>query len=121
VSDEAWNVRLTAQARSDIRDILNWTAANFGPEQERVSARTVADALFDLGQGPRLVGARARDDIGKGLMTLHVARNKRAGRHFILFRAERREGHPVIEVLRLLHDAMDLAQHIPPDAALDNG
>jgi toxin ParE1/3/4 len=36
----------------------------------------------------------------------------RRGRHFIMYRAA--SGN-VIEVVRILHDAMDLARHIPPE------
>lgn len=111
MSDEVWDVRLTAQARRDLHDLLNWTAENFGPEQERIYARTIADTLFELGQGPRLVGVKPRDDIRQGLHTLHVARNKRRGRHIVLFRVAS-AGERVIEVLRILHDAMDVERHI---------
>lgn len=46
-------------------------------------------------------------------MSLHVARRNRRGRHFILFRATE-AGQ--IQVVRILHDAMDLARHIPDPA-----
>ena len=55
----------------------------------------------------------ARDEIRPGLRTLHVAREGRRARHFILYRAA--ENH-VIEVVRILHDAMELATHGPPEA-----
>lgn len=45
---------------------------------------------------------------------LHVARNGRKGRHFIMFRVEDIEEENQIDVLRLLHDSMDLERHLPP-------
>jgi toxin ParE1/3/4 len=55
-------------------------------------------------------GYRARSDIGPGICTLHVARQGRKGRHFVIFKEA--EGH-AIDVLRLLHDSMELARHTP--------
>ena len=64
-------------------------------------------------EGPATVGVRERAEVGSGLFTLHVARDGHRGRHFVLFRvgpSGRRQRH--IEVLRLLHDAMDLKSHV---------
>jgi len=66
-----------------------------------------------LRSGPETPGVKRRDEIGKDVCTLHIARDKRRGRHFILFRVRREEQPPRIEVLRILHDAMDLARHLP--------
>lgn len=49
------------------------------------------------------------------MYTLHVARQGRKGRHFMVFRVGRKPGREVIEGLRLLHDSMDLQQHLPTD------
>ena len=86
----------------------------FGVAQSRIYAETVSAALNDLTAGPTVVGAKKRNDILKGIFTLHVARKGRKGRHFIMFRLGRTSEQDVIEVLRLLHDAMDLQRHLPP-------
>ena len=109
-----WTVRLTAAAETDFEEILRWTVDQFGDVQARIYAETVSAALNDLTAGPTVVGARKRDDILKGIFTLHVARKGRKGRHFVLFRVGRAPDGDVIEVLRLLHDAMDLPRHLPP-------
>jgi toxin ParE1/3/4 len=109
-----WSVRLAAAAEADFRDILRWTAEHFGHTQARFYANTLSAALEDLGTGPNRVGVRVRSDIANGLFTLHVARHGRKGRHFVLFRIGRDQQSDVIEVLRLLHDAMDLPSHVPP-------
>ena len=85
----------------------------FGDAQARIYAETLASALNDLATGPTAVGAKKRDDILKGIFTLHVARKGRQGRHFVMFRVVRETDGDVIEILRLLHDAMDLRRHLP--------
>jgi toxin ParE1/3/4 len=108
-----WPVRLTAAAEADFEDILRWTVGRFGAAQARIYAETLSRALEALAGGPDVIGARARDDIAQGLFTLHVARQSRKGRHFVVFRIGHDQGREVIEVLRLLHDAMDLPRHLP--------
>lgn len=109
-----WTVRLTAAAEADFQEILRWTLAQFAEAQARVYAKTLSAALKDLAAGPTVAGARARNDIAKGLSLLHVARKGRKGRHFVMFRIGHDQDRDVIEVLRLLHDAMDLQRHLPP-------
>ena len=109
-----WAVRIAAAAEVDFQGIVRWTLEHFGEAQARLYAETLSAALEALNGGPTVVGVKARNDIAKGLFTLHVARRGRKGRHFVLFRIGRVQGGEVIEVLRLLHDAMDLPRHLPP-------
>ena len=78
------------------------------------------EALAD--GGPTTIGAKARNEIAKGLFTLHVARPIRKARHSLLFRvgqdAARREA---IEILRVLHDAMELPRHLPTMDEIKSG
>lgn len=78
--------------------------------QAKTYAETLLQAIQALEAGPEVLGTRARDDIGPGLRTLHLARRGRKARHFIIFRVGAGQ---VIDVLRLLHDSMDLARHGP--------
>ena len=111
----AWIVQLSALAEADYVGILRWTAERFGLDQESIYAETLAEALHLLEAGPDTLGVKARGEIGKGIYTLHVSHGGRRGRHFVLFRIGEHEGRPTIEVLRILHDAMELARHIPPE------
>jgi toxin ParE1/3/4 len=114
--EQRWTIRLAAAAEADIAGILSWTAERFGEQQARVYGKTIAAALEELSAGPNIPGALSREDIDNGLFTLHVARHRRKGRHFILFRVGRDHDAQVVEVLRVLHDAMDLPRHVPgPD------
>lgn len=110
---QRWTIRLAAAAEQDFRDIVGWTVKTFGRAQAGIYAKVLSDALRDLAHGPSIPGVKRRDDIGAGIHTLHVARKGRKGRHFIVFRATAPEVERVIDVLRLLHDRMDLPRHLP--------
>ncbi len=108
----SWKVRLGAEAVKDFARILTYTKDTFGPQQAQIYKQTLREALMMLGEGPNIPGSVGRDDILPSLRTLHVRRSGRRGRHFILYRAG--QGN-VIDVVRILHDAMDLARHVLPD------
>ena len=108
-----WQIRLGAEAEKDFAHILKHTKDNFGERQFEIYQSTLLETLALLENGPDVPGSAARDEILKGLRTVHVARQGRRGRHFIMYRAA---DDQVIEVVRILHDAMDLARHIPPEA-----
>jgi toxin ParE1/3/4 len=105
----SWRVRLAQQAELDLFEIAKWTAQNFGARQAEYYAGTVSLAIEALNDGPEIMGSKARDEVGPGIRTLHVARHGRKGRHFVVFRVS---GEDVLDVLRLLHDSMDLARHL---------
>jgi toxin ParE1/3/4 len=108
VSEAVWDVRITDAAGADYDDILRWTLARFGPSQAAAYAVRIAAALEVLRMGPAVIGARARDEVAPGLMTLHLGRR---ARHIVVFRIS--ETAPAtFNVLRILHDAMDVGLHI---------
>ena len=86
-----------------------WTVKTFSEDQANNYAETIALAIESLEGGPDIMGARAREDIPPGIRTLHVARQGRAGRHFVVFRAAGSD----IDILRLLHVSMDLPRNLP--------
>ena len=109
---QRWTIRLAEAAGQDDQAILRWTVENFGRAQARTYAKTLNSALQDMAQGPDVIGARLREDIGPDIHTLHVARHGRKGRHFVVFRISPSPDASIIEVLRLLHDSMDLPRHL---------
>lgn len=109
---QRWTIRLAEAAGQDYQAILRWTVENFGRAQARTYAKTLNSALQDMAQGPDVIGARLREDIGPDIHTLHVARHGRKGRHFVVFRISPSPDASIIEVLRLLHDSMDLPRHL---------
>jgi toxin ParE1/3/4 len=118
MSEPEWRVRLGAVAELDFANILKWTAENFGARQARIYSDTLIAAIGELAGGPDVVSSRARDEVLIGLRTLHVARHGRRGSHFLLYRAA---SGRTIEIVRILHDSMDLRRHVPsaPDEKTD--
>ena len=106
-----WTVRLTAAAEADFQSIIARTSEHCGDRQASAYADTLSAAIAALSAGPTAIGARERREIGRGLFSLHVARGGRNGRHFVLFRVS--PAVRLIEILRLLQDAMDLKLHTP--------
>ena len=105
-----WTVRLVAVSERDYLEVIKRSAQDFGPLQAEVYAETCALALDALRKkGPKAVGVKQREEIGPGIFALHVARLKRKASHFLVFRVLEIR---TIEVLRILHDRMDLARHI---------
>lgn len=107
-----WTVRLIAAAAADLQDIGDWTTQQFGAAQADRYGTLLADAIRALRAGPSTAGAKARPELGSHLYTLHLGRS---GRHFILFRVVDTEDGRQIAVLRVLHDARDIARHVPDD------
>lgn len=106
----AWTVRLVAASEQDYLGVIKRSAQNFGPLQAEVYAETlglVIDALRN--SGPTTIGVKERQEIGTGIFTLHAARSKRKASHFFVFRVV---DIRTIEILRILHDRMDLARHM---------
>ena len=62
MGSNSWIVRLSAAADEDYRQVLRWTASNFGKAQARSYAHVVMSALKELSSGPSIVGAKERGD-----------------------------------------------------------
>ena len=103
-------VRLSTAAEADIADILDYTLESFGEAQTDLYGSLLAESLDALRNGPGIVGSRSREDILPGLYSLHIGRLGQKARHLIFFRKDDGE---IIEVLRVLHDAMELTRHLP--------
>ena len=112
IGDRRWRVWLTTTAEGDFRNIFRWTAQRFGHAQARIHSETLTRAIQALTDGPYVAGSRQRDEISKGLMTLHVARVGRRSRHFVPYRIAGASEPSTIDVLRLLYDSMDLVRHV---------
>lgn len=106
---QVWRVRLAELAERDLLGITRWTLENFGAQQAEFYAETLSLAVEALHDGPEILGCAVREDIGPGIRTLHVARQGRKGRHFVVFRIAPEQ---TLDVLRLLHDSMDLTRHV---------
>lgn len=106
-----WTVRLSQVAEEDFARIIEWTNQRFGKRQAKACAQTLILAIQKLSRGPHGIGIRTRDDIGDGILALHVAHAGRKARHFLILRLAKNESE-VIEVIRILHDATDRSRHV---------
>jgi len=115
--------RLSEAAQGDVLDILAWTDEQFGEAaRSRYESLTVA-ALRDLARQPARPCSLARPELGAGVRSWHLRLSRehvkpgagivRRPRHFLVYRME----PDLIVVGRVLHDAMELARHLDPDAA----
>jgi toxin ParE1/3/4 len=103
---------MSAAADRDFDGILDWTAEHFGEARARFYEETITEALTSLRRGPSIRGARSRGEPGEEILLLRVSRGKRRTRHIIFFRVADSSSHE-LEVLRILHDAMDFSRHLP--------
>jgi toxin ParE1/3/4 len=108
MAERKWRVRLGAEAELDFANIVKWTTENFGARQSRVYQKTLVQAIGELAEGPDPAGSKARDEIVPGVRTVHVARHGRRGSHFLMYRVASKT---TIEIIRILHERMDLRRH----------
>jgi len=107
-------------AAGDIESILAWTHEHFGERARLRYEALVIRALLDVAEKPDLPGSFARPEIADAVRSYHLFYSRRhvkreAGRvahprHFILYRTAH-DG--TIEVIRVLHDSMDIVRHVP--------
>ena len=116
-----WKVILASAAEADLAGILAWSAEAFGDAARRRYAALIVQAIEDLTVDPARVGVETRPEIAAGVQTYHLAHSRNrvapaAGRvitprHFVIFRLR---SDSAVEIVRVLHDSMDLARHLPP-------
>ena len=115
--------RLSDAAQSDVIDILAWTHDQFGEAARLRYERLIVAALRDVAAQPDRPGSIARPELGAGVRSWHLRLSRdhvgraaevvRRPRHFLVYRCE-----PALLVVgRVLHDAMELAQHLDPDTS----
>jgi toxin ParE1/3/4 len=117
-----WRLRLSALAEQDIEEIPAHSEANFG-EKARLRYEALLEcALDEIATDPERPSVRHRDELGPGVRTYHLfhARNRARTNHGVV-------KHPrhlpifqisipnILDIGRVLHDAMDLADHLPAE------
>lgn len=108
---------LAPEAEADIDDILETSVAQFGAAIRDGYEALIEAAIRSITDDPDRAGSHDRPDLGRGIRTLHllssrdhVSRDVRKiakPRHFVIYR----QVDNVVQVVRLLHDAMDLPEH----------
>lgn len=103
---------------ADIVSILAWSDQQFGEEARKRYEALIATAIRDAASHVDDVGHTPRPELGEGVFSWHLSRSRARSpegkvaraRHFLICR---RDGD-ILVVGRVLHDAMDLRQHVAP-------
>ena len=110
---------LAPAASRDVSEIWRWSERNFGKAAALRYEGLLDQALRDIAVDPNRPGSKQQPKIMVADARIyHLAFSRdhvpgervAAPRHFLLYRC-RKDG--VLEVARILHDARDLALHLP--------
>ncbi|CAM3769662.1 Plasmid stabilization protein ParE [Pseudomonas reidholzensis] len=114
--------RISNAARADIVDILRLSQTQFGEQARQRYQALILTALQATADTPYRIGSRNRDELLPGLRSYHLIGSRqqarsphgtvKSPRHTVFYRVLNDE---VIEVVRLLHDAMEVQLHLPDD------
>ncbi|MCD5978882.1 type II toxin-antitoxin system RelE/ParE family toxin [Pseudomonas quasicaspiana] len=112
--------QISNAARADIVDILRLSQTQFGDQARQRYQALILAALQAIAEKPYGVGSRDRDELARGLRSYHLIYSRqqakhpngtvKSPRHIVFYRAVNDD---VIEVVRLLHDAMEVQLHLP--------
>ena len=106
---ESRRVSLAKAAQTDLDTIAAWTAEKFGPSQAENYIEAILDTIAELRAQKSPSRSIARDEIAKGIASLHMRKRGRRGRHFLLYS----ETSDEVKIHRILHDSMELSHHVP--------
>ena len=93
-------IRLAKKAIEDLRSIAHYTQKAWGREQRNKYLSKLDESFQMLAQEPHL--GRACDKIRQGYRKHHV------GRHLVFYR----QGNACIDIIRILHERMDIKSHL---------
>lgn len=110
-------VRISHQARTDIADTLRFTQVRLGESIKDRYQDLLQTTFHCIAEQPTLPGSKLRDELAPGLRSLHLSLNVLemtdgrmiSPRHVVFYRAGTDQ---TVEILRVLHDAMEVAQHL---------
>jgi toxin ParE1/3/4 len=106
----SFETRLSKRAVHDIERVLKQTLQTFGAIQYERYKLLIKEALVDIASNPLASPAQHRPESHRDARAFHIARRGRHARHILFYRVVGRE---VVEIGRLLHDAMDFQRHLP--------
>jgi len=114
--------RISNAARADIVDILRLSQTQFGDQARQRYQALILAALQAIVDTPYRIGSHERDELAPGLRSYHLIYSRqqakqthgmvKSPRHIVFYRVANDD---VIEVVRLLHDAMEVQLHLPND------
>jgi toxin ParE1/3/4 len=106
-------LRLSAMAQADITNLLSWTEERYGERARTRYEHLLSTTLRDLAADPLRIGAVARPELGQDVRSYHLRHSRKSAgvarpRHLVLYRMR---SESIVEVGRVLHDAMELERH----------
>ena len=101
---------MSPEAATDIKNVLDYTLERFGPAKHAEYQTLIELALADIRNRPKSFPAKAKLDLRTNLFTLHIGRRGKRASHLFLYIVR---DDNFVEICRLLHEGMDLVQHIP--------
>lgn len=111
--------RLSTEADEELTYLLGWSEFHFGEDAADRYESLVSHAIRDLAEDPIRPGSKHRPDLGPDVYVYHLTHSRKRAetptgivqrpRHFIVYRFD----DEVLKIVRILHDAMDLPEHLP--------
>lgn len=111
--------RLSEDAEEELVGLLGWSEFHFGEDAAVRYETLVSRAIRDLAEDPVRPGSKLRPDLGPELYVYHLSHSRKRAetptgivqrpRHFIVYRFDAE----TLFIVRILHDAMDLPEHLP--------
>ncbi|MHB9797810.1 type II toxin-antitoxin system RelE/ParE family toxin [Pseudomonas sp. MT3] len=108
---------MSLDAQTDLIDILRYTHAKFGENARRRYQSLIRTAFVSVAAEPERIGSLDRKQLAVGLRSLHLlycraeSHNGRVDRprHVVFYRVG---SDQVVEIIRILHDAMEVERHL---------
>lgn len=97
-----YHLKLTRLADQDFDQILDYTLVTWGETQYCKYRDLMLEAFAAIIDEPLLLKSKERDDLHDGIRTYP------AGSHFLIYRISQSD----VTVVRILHQQMDLPQHL---------
>lgn len=110
--DEPWVVIVSHAAREDIREVRRWSLRVFGERQAKLYTAALKATIKTLTAGTKTIGLRSRPDLPSDVLSLRAPPARSRGRHLLIVRLSETGARSRVEILRILHDKMDLPRHV---------
>ena len=96
---------LSTYAERDIENILTYTIETWGIRQFQKYRDLINHSLDLIGNNPDALTVRKREELFEG------GNSYSFGKHVVFFRVK----NDIIEIVRILHQKMDVESHIPEE------
>lgn len=110
-------IRISPQAHTDIADTLRFTEVRLGESARCRYQKLLLTTLHSLAEEPKHQNSTIRNELSPGVRSLHLSFHvlemsdgrRIRPRHIVFYRTG---ADQVVEILRVLHDAMEIAQNL---------